>query len=280
MDRLTRHWALHWPGADIKAMADDVRQRAASAVDAWGLQHLTELPGGNVALVLAAEDMVLKVHPRSHPDDEQLIAEGVALQAWSATGAAAQLYGSRDGGFTLLLERLTPGTTLDAADISWDERLEVLGTLVGRLHSAPQPTAGSPHIGGTYSRDWRRTLGNSTLLTPADDDVLLHGDLHGGNALRAGTRWRIIDPHAVCGDRHADVWALIDPLAPVPSDARTARAWIRRYAASANLDPDRAADWVRFRARAEALAGADGDHAWAERLRHMADLLEVVDRPG
>lgn len=261
-------------------MADDVRQRAVSAADAWGLRHLNELPGGTVALVLADEDVVLKVHPRGHPDDEQLIAEGVALQAWSATGAAAQLYGRRDGGFTLLLERLTPGTTLDAADVSWDERLEVLGTLVGRLHAAPQPAAYSPHIGGTYSRDWRRTLGDSPLLSPAADDVLLHSDLHGGNALRAGARWRIIDPHAVRGDRHADIWALIDPLAPVPPHARTAKTWIRRYAAAANLDPDRAAEWVRYRARGEALNGADGDHAWAARLTHMANLLEIADRPG
>ena len=76
-------------------------------------------------------------------------------------------------------------------------------------------------FGGGYARAWRRVLGDSPLLDPADDDVLLHADLHGANALRHGAGWRVIDPHAVRGDRHADVWALIDPLAPAPPDART-----------------------------------------------------------
>lgn len=64
------------------------------------------------------------------------------------------------------------------------------------------------------------------VRTRADTtDVLLHPDLHGANALRHGAGWRVIDPHAVRGDRQADVWVLIDPLAPVPPDSRT--AWSR-----------------------------------------------------
>lgn len=130
-------------------------------------------------------------------------------------------------------------------------------------------------FGGGYARAWRRVLGDSPLLDPADDDVLLHADLHGANALRHGAGWRVIDPHAVRGDRHADVWALIDPLAPAPPDARTAWSWVERYAAAANLDAGRAAAWVRLRARGEALNGADDDAAWAARLGRMAELLRT-----
>lgn len=276
VEGLKRQWAQYWPEADVEAMARDVHARAAVAVEAWNLQQVRPLIGGNVALVLASDDVVLKVHPRGHLDDEQLAAEGTALAAWAQTGVAPELVGQRDGGFTLLLERLVPGTPLDAADVSWEERLEVLGTLAGGLHGAPTcVTESVPHIGGAYARAWRGVLGDSPLLDPADDDVLLHADLHGANALRHGAGWRVIDPHAVRGDRHADVWALIDPLAPTPPDARTAWSWVERYTAAADLDVSRAAAWVRLRARGEALNGADGDTAWAARLVRMAELLQT-----
>ncbi|MFW0785208.1 aminoglycoside phosphotransferase family protein [Gordonia sp. CPCC 206044] len=276
MEALSQQWARYWPDADITALVSDVRDRAQAAVAAWGLRRVRPLNGGNVALVLAADDVVLKVHPRGHADDAQLAAEGEALAAWASTDAAVELHDRRDDGFTLLLERLVPGTTLDWADVSWDERLDVLGTLVRRLHSTRSPVPDSvPHIGDDYSRDWRRALGDSPLLDPSAEDVLLHADLHGANALRHGADWRAIDPHAVRGDRHADVWALIDPLAPVAPDTRTAWSWVERYAAAANLDPVRAAEWIRLRARAEALNGAEGDAAWAARLTRTAELLRV-----
>jgi streptomycin 6-kinase len=272
VEELKRWWAGYWPGADVDAMARDVLARAEAAVEAWGLRRPARLPGGNVALLLAADDVVLKVHPRGHLDDEQLAAEGAALGFWAATGAVPSLDGVRDGGFTLLMERLVPGTPLDAAGVAWEERLEVLGGLAGRLHGVGAAPTPIPHIGGTYARDWRRLLGDSPLLVPRDDDVLLHADLHGGNALRHGSTWRVIDPHAVRGDRHADVWALIDPLAPEPPDAWTAWEWVERYATAAGLDARRAAEWVGLRARGEALTR---DAAWRARLGRMADLLRV-----
>lgn len=273
MVELKRRWAAYWPDADIDAIARDVAVRASAAAEAWCLSELKPMTGGNVALVMTAGDLVLKVQPRGHADDEQLAAESTALKSWAPTGVVPALVGSRDGGFTLLMERLAPGTPLDAAGIPWEERLEILGALVGRLHVSPPPGTSVPHIGGTYARDWRRVLGQSPLWEPTADDVLLHADLHGGNALRHGSAWRVIDPHAVRGDRHADVWALIDPTAPVPPDARTAWRWIERYAGAASLDPGRAATWVSLRARAEALSGADGDASWKARLERTAELL-------
>lgn len=255
-------------------MARDVTERARAAAEAWGLGELTPLEGGHVAFVAADGDAVLKVHPRGHPDDEQLAAEGEALAAWAPTGAVPRLLDARDGGFTLLMERLAPGTPLDATGVAWEERLEILGGLAKRLHAAP--AAAVPHIGGAYGRHW----GDSPLLAPAGDDVVLHADLHGGNALRHGDGWRVIDPHAVRGDRHADVWALIDPLAPVAPDRATAWAWVERYAAAAGLDPARAAAWVRLRALAEARNGADGDAAWRARLQRTAELLDGHGRVG
>ncbi|MEA2125748.1 MAG: Aminoglycoside/hydroxyurea antibiotic resistance kinase [Solirubrobacteraceae bacterium] len=96
------------------------------------------------------------------------------------------------------------------------------------------------------------------------------GDLHGGNALWDGASWRAIDPKGTPEDRHYDIWALIDPSAPRVPDAATARRWIERYAGAASLDPDRAAHFVRARAR-EVAAEID-DPGWAARLRRMAEL--------
>ncbi len=295
LGRLTRHWAAWWPGSDVAALAADARARADDAVGAWGLAEVTPLPGGNVALVLAASrrgrPVVLKVHPRGHPDDAQLAAEGVALAFWAPTGAVPQVLDCRDGGFTLLMERLRPGCALDASGVAWDERLSVLGGLVARLHSAGPPPEVVPPLAATAG-DWRRALAADpalvteldALLAPAATDVLVHGDLHGGNALRHGDGWRVIDPHAARGDRHADVWALLDPLVPeLPTDRRaaasTARQWLEQYADAARLDPARAGTWARLRARAEALdiEGQDDldddDRAWARRLQRMADAL-------
>ncbi len=275
MVALKRRWASYWPGADVDAMGRDVAVRAEAAAKAWGLRGPTPLTGGHVALVLATDDVVLKVHPRGHADDEHLVAERAALASWAPTGVVPRLVGWRDGGFTLLMERLVPGTPLDASEVTWEERLEVVGALIRRLHDSSPPPTSIPHIGGAYARAWRRVLGDSSLLEPAGDDVLLHADLHGGNVLRHGSAWRVIDPHAVRGDRHADVWALIDPLAPAAPNERTAWSWVERYADAANLDAGRAAEWTSLRARGEALNGADGDAAWEARLRRTADLLSA-----
>lgn len=298
---LARRWAAYWPRDDAAAMAADVRARSAAAVAAWSLDGVEALPGGEVALVLAGRragrPVVLKVHARGHAETTALAAEGEALAFWQATGAVPALEDRRDDGLTLLLERVVPGTPLDDTGASWDERLEVLGALVAGLHAAGLPPGPFPHTDG-YDPAWRTALAGdpaehallADLLRPGARDVLLHADLHRANALRdAAGGWRAIDPHAVIGDRHADVWALIDPLAPpLPDDPGAARAQARarveRYAAAAGLDPGRAAAWVRVRARREArgieaLAAPDAEErAWRDRLHRMADALaaEIV----
>ena len=122
------------------------------------------------------------------------------------------------------------------------------------------------------------------LLASSDREVLLHADLHGGNALEHHGSWLAIDPHAVRGDPHADVWALIDPLAPaLPAGAAAGpTAWraVEIYAAAANLEPARAARWARVRAIAEATSIAGSatatadEHEWAERASRFAAALE------
>jgi len=295
VQRLAPRWAAYWPDLDAGAAARDVLARLEDAIATWGLRDAAVLGGGIVALVCAARrrgsPVVVKVHARGHPEEPELRAEAAALRFWQPTGAVPELLDTRDGGLTILLERLVPGTALDEAGTSFDTRLTVLGRLAARLHGAGLPPADAPPI-AAYARSWRGALATDAaalaeldvLLRPAPTDVLVHADLHGGNALRGGRGWTAIDPHAARGDRHADVWALLDPLVPAlpgaPAAApRTARGWIARYAAAADLDPARTAAWTWVRARVTArqlatrAAPAPEDRGWAERLRRMAEAL-------
>jgi streptomycin 6-kinase len=270
--RLAERWRGYWPEADPAAIAADVEERLAKATDRWGLKRIEPLDGGVVALTCAAEQngraVVLKLNPRGHHEERQLAGEGDALAFWSATGAAAELLDQHDDGFTLLLERLQPGYTLEDAGIEVEERLAEIGRLVARLHAAGPPPPSFIHV---------RDFEPSWELPPGDEEVLTHLDLHGGNALRTGDGWKVIDPKAVLADRHADVWALIDPftLESFPQQRGQAQAtagrWLERYAEAAGLDLDKARQWTRIRASAEAKQVHDRD--WAAALALMAEVL-------
>ncbi len=246
------------------------------------------LPGGNVALVCAAvragRPVVVKTNPRGSPDDALLASEAATLGFWRPTGAAIELLDQRDDGFTLLLEQAWPGHPLLHARVSWEDKLAELGRLARRLHAAGPPPADALPM-RAYAASWRDAAPSDAelddLLSPSPDDVLVHGDLHPGNALRTGDAWKVIDPHGARGDRHADVWALICPEAPPLPDEpararRTARGLVAVYARAAGLDPDRAAAWTRLRALVEAgSCEARANPAWARRLRATAAALST-----
>ena len=222
--------------------------------------------------------VVLKLTPRGHPDDELLASEAVTLDFWRPTGAAIELLGRRDDGFTLLLERARPGEPLLHSGLSWEQMLTELGRLARRLHGAGTPPAAILPM-SAYTAGWTGAGQLGELLLPSPDDVLVHLDLHPGNALRANGGWKAIDPHGARADRHAEIWALICPEAPAlpddPVDAkRSARHRLELYSEAAGLDADRAAAWTRVRAGAEAVSpDVDGDPGWAERLRRTARAL-------
>ena len=268
--RLAKHWQGYWPTADLDQMVADVRQRLSAATAAWRLDGLEPLDGGVVALTCAAvrrgRPVVLKLNPRGHRDDAQLAAEGDALAFWRRTGAAAELLDRSDDGFTLLLERLRPGHALDDLGLTPEDRLAELGRLVARLHQAGPPPASFMHV-RDFAPDWALPQGR-------EEAVLAHLDLHGANALSAGEGWKVIDPKGVRADRHADVWALIDPvmlefLPEPPAEVEaTVERWMERYAEAAELDLARTREWTRIRAEAELVESG----GWPG-LRRMADAL-------
>jgi streptomycin 6-kinase len=270
--RLEGLWQGYWPDTDPTALTEDIEERLAAATSAWGLEDIQPLDGGVVALTCAAtrhgRPVVLKLIPRGTSDDVQLAGEGDALAFWRATGAAVDLLDQRDDGFSLLLERLQPRDTLEAAGLRLEDRLAELGRLAARLHRAGLPPRSFIHV-REFAPDWE--------IPDGDEEVLAHLDLHAGNALRTGGGWKAIDPKGVRADRHADVWALIDPLTmeDFPRDPAQVEAtvdrWLNRYADAAGMDIGRAREWTRIRASAEARGVHDPD--WAAGLRRMADVL-------
>lgn len=295
LERLAPRWAGYWAGLDVAREAAEVHSRLDAAVRAWGLDDLAVVPWGEVGLVVTASrdgaGVVVKVSPHGRNGAAELAGEAQALDAWRDTGASVALLDRRDGGATLLMERLVPGTMLDGTGVGVEERLGVLGALARRLHATGPPPPRMQPV-ATFAEPWRRALAGSpedlagldALCAPAADDVVVHADLHGRNVLRDGGRWVVIDPKGVRGDRHADVWGLVDPSVPLLPDAadaarRIARERVEVYACAAGLDPERAAAWARLRARAVAL-GVDAapspstdDVAWAVRLHRTADAL-------
>ena len=118
---------------------------------------------------------------------------------------------------------------------------------------------------------------------PCCNEALLHGDLHARNVLLRGTSWRVIDPHGQRGDRHAEVWPLLEASAAFPAgregDRRLAWTWVEAYAVAAEMDAERVAAWTSLLARAQAYgydarAHCDNDErAWAAGLHRLADAL-------
>jgi streptomycin 6-kinase len=276
------HWAEYWPERDPHELAADVRTRFEAALEAWRLSDPRPFPSGAVALVCevagAEGPLALKVNPGGHRDVPWLVGEGEALRFWEPTGAVARLLGTRDDGLTLLMERLLPGTALDDTGRPFEERLEMLGGLAAELHRHVPDRGGYISL-SDFLADGRAALADrpelldeiDELLRPGDDDVLLHADLHGGNVLRHGDRWKVIDPKGVRGDRHADIWALIEPDAPALPEPRAAWTRVTRYAEAAGMDAQRAGAWTRVRAYMEAAQVTDA--GWAARLRDLGAAL-------
>jgi hypothetical protein len=100
----------------------------------------------------------------------------------------------RDAGITLLLERIAPGGSLDDEDLPWDQKLGVIAGLVARVHAAGTPPVSTPTL-ADHAAVWRVHVADDpglvreldTLVADEVDEVLLHGDLHPGNALRGRT---------------------------------------------------------------------------------------------
>ena len=281
------NWA-DWGLGDVDALAADVLVRCEEAMRTWRLTWLQPLPGGAVALVLAARgasgEAVLKVSPR--PADARPSLEGDALSVWCEQGAAPRVLGTRDDGHTLLLERVRPGRSLRDSGAGGREIVETIGSLCRSLHGA-RPPSRCPSLADHARADgWFTALAGipehdllARLTTPRPEDRLLHLDLHWLNALEGPHGWLAIDPKPCLGDPCADVWAFFDgpPRDEIPDGAEPARAYLHglidAYARASGLDAGRLATWIRIRALVtlrQADPGAAGERGLTEIARALS----------
>jgi hypothetical protein len=76
---LAPRWQRYWPDADVERIVIDVRERMSAALDAWSLDEPEPLEGGVGSLTCAAGDVVVKVLPRHHPEEQAMRGEAEAL---------------------------------------------------------------------------------------------------------------------------------------------------------------------------------------------------------
>ena len=231
---------------------------------------------------------VLKV---SWPGPDQA-PEAPTLRAWAGDGAVRLLAHDAER-WALLLERLDASRDLTGVPIG--DAVEVIGSLLARLHRAPAPVE-VPRLADTAAR-WAEQL--PSLWTAADppwpkrvldevvatcrelgDDVdgrLLHVDLHFENVLAADREpWLAIDPKGLVGDAAFEsspvLWNRVEEYAGHRDVVRRLDMWCE----AAGIDPVRARAWARVRMVEDAidrLTSASGDERDVEVHRYLLDAL-------
>ncbi|GAA1742538.1 aminoglycoside phosphotransferase family protein [Luedemannella helvata] len=285
-----RRWLADLPGV-VAAVAADWRLTLADPYDLtyhW-VAPATRADGAPVVLKLGV------------PGSPQLATEAAALTAYGGCGAVALLAHDPARG-ALLLERADPGTPLRAlVPAADDEATAAVADVARRLHRPPPPGHGLPGLARLgrafdgYLRSFpddgplpRGLVGKAAevfagLLATAPAGVLLHGDLHHDNVLRATReRWLAIDPHGLVGDPGYEAGALLYNPDPTRPDARLLPLVLPRVEALAHglgLSADRVVAWGFVKAVLSEVwtvedGGAPGGQAFAV-ARLLAGHLSV-----
>ncbi|WP_020014242.1 aminoglycoside phosphotransferase family protein [Promicromonospora sukumoe] len=199
-----------------------------------------------------------------------------AFAAWGGRGAVL-LHARDDARFAMLLERAHTSTLADAntdadaddaaADLS-DEVAAVAGRLSRRL-AIPAPP-GLPrlrHRAEGWEQELHRDAEELPHRLPAhvvdaavatvreigsmQPDVLVHGDLHPRNILRADREpWLAVDPKGYAGDPAYDVGAFLKARAVTFLEADDLEKAVRRtldvFAEAAELDRERVQRWAQL----------------------------------
>jgi streptomycin 6-kinase len=134
-------------------------------------------------------------------------------------------------------------------------------------------------------------LATGRELGRAQPDLLIHGDLHAGNILRADREpWLAVDPKGYVGDPAHDVGTLLKSRAVTLLEADDLRKAVYRvldvFAEAAEIDRERVQRWAQFRAVQDALWGRrhgsriDCDGQQLDWLTAFADRLAELLTEG
>lgn len=228
----------------------------------WRLTLAGPPVSGNVGLVweVRSQDRVARMLKVSWRDAETRH-EAEALRRWAGHGAARLLEASDDAG-ALLLERLDAGTNLTSAPMG--VATEAAARLLSLLHvrewsgfdDALEREAHAPEPGETYRERIQELRPDVVRAFRSTPHVLLHGDFHYENVLRAGKSWKAIDPKPAHGPGEWDLVPLLrNRFDEFPRGARLLpgiRARLDALVTATGADPDRAYLFARYRALRDA----------------------------
>ncbi len=266
-----------------------------------------EVTHGGVGIIVpvlrrGAGSAVLKVS-FPHPGN---VHEPDAFEAWGGRGAVL-LHERADERFAMLLERVRTSTLAEVED--GDEVARVAGRLSRRL-AVPAPP-GLPRL-RERADEWEEHLGRDAAelahslpryvvdaavatvreLGRTQPDVLIHGDLHARNVLRADREpWLVVDPKGHAGDPAHDGGTLLKSRALSLLDAddlgRAVDRTLDVFAEAAELDRERVRRWAQlhavqaaFWARRRGFRVARGGPLLDTITRFADRLAQVLTRPA
>ncbi|HWD39400.1 MAG TPA: aminoglycoside phosphotransferase family protein [Fimbriimonas sp.] len=212
-------------------------EQVRGVAERWGFVPTAELEGGHCSRVFADDTRILKV---SWQGEEMTYGLDAALKLQKAGGPRV-FHVDRESA-AVLMERLTPGSTLGESDLDESLGESVFVSLAEKISSLDSGDAMSVR---------QYVECEPPILSKLEDSVqtvtFLHGDLHHGNILLDGGTWRPIDPKGLVGDPHYECAALLrNPMERLEkADDLTAltEKRILSLAAAMNLNPWRIAAW-------------------------------------
>ncbi|MFD4658086.1 aminoglycoside phosphotransferase family protein [Kitasatospora sp. NPDC058444] len=290
-------------GAPGAAWIAELPGLAAELLERWDCVPDGSAVHGGVGLILP----VRQAHGRTavlklsfpHPGN---VHEPDAFEVWAGRGAV-RLYARDDERFAMLLERASPTTLAEVRDS--DEVLTAAGRLSRRL-AVPAPpglarlseqaagweaalrtdAASLPHA--LSDRAAAAALATVRELARTQPEVLVHGDLHPRNILRAERApWLAVDPKGYVGDRAYDGGTLLKVHALTLLGTTDVRRTLLRaldvFTEAAELDRERTRRWAQlhavqaaFHGRRQGFRRARGGSELTRLVRYAEGLAEAL----
>ncbi|NUW30848.1 kinase [Nonomuraea sp. SMC257] len=264
----------------------------------WTCEPDGEVMHGGVGVIVPVRRRtggaaVLKVS-FPHPGN---VHEPDAFAAWGGRGAVL-LHERDDERFAMLLERACTSTLAEVDD--GDEVVAIAGRISRRL-AVPAPR-GLPRLreqADAWEEELRKDAGELRHTLPrhvldaavatirelgrVQPDILIHGDLHARNILRADREpWLAVDPKGYVGDPAYDGGTLLKSRALTLLEADDLRKVVHRtvdiFAEAAEVDRERARRWAQFHAVQAAFWGRRHGFRVARGGARLDWLTEFADR--